>query len=164
MSTNKITLLKKNKINISNYNLFVYDFDGVITNNFFYLSNKGIEFTQLFRSDELAIKNFKKKIKQVILSSSKNRTIKYFARKWGIESIIGVKDKSKIIKKYILSHSTDNICYFGNDDNDIEAAKLCKLVICPINAYPKFKKISNYYTSAKGGEGVLREFMEKIYM
>ena len=63
-----------------------------------------------------------------------------------------------------MSHSTDNICYFGNDDNDIEAAKLCKLVICPINAYPKFKKISNYYTSAKGGEGVLREFMEKIYM
>ena len=155
-------LLKKNQIRIANFNLFIYDFDGVLTNNFFYLSNNGFEFTQLFRSDELAIKNFKSRVRQVILSSSNNKTIKYFSKKWGIKAIINIKDKSKIVEKFKLNKNTNQICYFGNDDNDIYAAKLCKLVICPRDAFPKIKKIANYYTNSNGGEGVLREFMEKI--
>ena len=158
----KSKLLKKNKINVFDYNIFLYDFDGLLTDNYFYLSHDGTEFTKLFRSDELAIKIFKSLgIEQIILSSSYNKTIKFYSKKWKIKSFIGVKDKSILVKNLYKKNKALKICYFGNDNNDLTAAKKCDLVICPRDAYPKMFKLCNYYTSVKGGHGVLREFLEK---
>lgn len=161
----KTKILKKNSVKINDINLFIYDFDGLFTDNYFFLNSKGEEFTRIFRSDELAIKKIKNLGKdQIILSSSNNITIKYFAKKWNISCYINIKDKSEIIKKFISKNKNIKICYFGNDDNDISAAKLCNLVICPRDAFPKMMKISDFYTKSLGGQGVLREFIEKMIL
>ena len=51
-------------IDINLIKLFVFDFDGVLTDNKFYLDEKGIESVRLSRSDGLAfdkLKSLKKK-------------------------------------------------------------------------------------------------------
>ena len=68
------------------FDLIVYDFDGVLTNNKFYLSQDGMESVQLNRSDGLAISLIKKLgYRQFIFSSEENELVKKRAEKLKIE-------------------------------------------------------------------------------
>ena len=40
--------------------------------------------------------------------------------------------------------------------------KLCGLKICPSDSNNKIKKIANIILKTKGGNGVVREFVEKV--
>ena len=52
--------------------------------------------------------------------------------------------------------------YVGNDLNDYHAMKICGLKICPADAHKKIINISDYVTKKNGGDGVLREIVEKF--
>ena len=57
---------------ISSINMFVYDFDGVMTDNKVYVNQEGKEMVQVNRSDGLAVNMIKNLgYKQIILSSEK---------------------------------------------------------------------------------------------
>ena len=61
---------------ISSINMFVYDFDGVMTDNKVYVNQEGKEMVQVNRSDGLAVNMIKNlNYKQIILSSEKNDVV-----------------------------------------------------------------------------------------
>ena len=64
------------KIKIESVDAIFFDFDGVLTNNFVYLSEENIESVRLSRSDGLAFKIFNKlNLKTFIISSEKNKVV-----------------------------------------------------------------------------------------
>lgn len=151
-------------MNINNIDAFIFDFDGVLTNNKVYISENGVESVECSRADGLAFDVLKKLNKPVIiLSTEKNLVIQVRAKKLKILAINGVDDKVKALKKLIIKHkyNLDKIFFVGNDLNDYLAMKLCGYTACPSDSHPQIKKISNVCLSKAGGDGVIRELVEE---
>jgi YrbI family 3-deoxy-D-manno-octulosonate 8-phosphate phosphatase len=148
--------------NLSNVKLFVYDFDGVMTNNTFVLDEEGHEQVSLNRSDGLAVAEIKKRgYKQIILSTEDSKIISHRAKKLGIDCYIGINDKLEKLREFLKLEELDfsEIAYVGNDINDYEAMCLAAFKICPSDAQISIKKISNLVLDKEGGRGVIREIL-----
>ena len=76
----------------------------------------------------------------------------------------GCKDKFTAIKRICKEYgvSLNNVCYIGDDINDMDAIKMVGFGCCPANALPQVKSVAKYITKANGGEGVIREVVELI--
>ena len=67
---------------LDNIDAFVFDFDGVLTNNFVYLDQNGIESVACSRADGLAFDVLRRLNKpSFILSTEKNRVVEARAQK-----------------------------------------------------------------------------------
>ena len=151
-----------------NIKIIVTDFDGVLTDGFVYYSSvsneeiKKISFKDIM-GISLALKNG---YKVAIISGEKNRIIDHLAGKFHLEDVHqGIKDKLSILKsiseKYFIPFS--EICYIGDDINDISALEVAGLAITVPEANYKVKKISNIFiTTAGSGNGVFREVIDSL--
>lgn len=153
------------KISIDKIDLFIFDFDGVLTNNLVHLDQHGIESVVCNRSDGLAFDTLRKLKKKIyILSSERNLVVSSRAEKLHVPVIQGVGNKYNAIKQIITSEncSLENVIYMGNDLNDYAAMKICGISVCPADSHPKILKISNYVLKKTGGDGVVRELVEDL--
>ena len=151
--------------NIDDINVFIFDFDGVLTNNLVHISQDGSEIVSCNRADGLAFDLLNKLNKPIyILSSEKNQVVSKRAKKLKVSVNQGVLNKKKalinMIKKYNYDEKT--ILYMGNDLNDYSAMKHCGYRICPADSHKKIKEISDIVLKKKGGEGVVRELLEEV--
>lgn len=145
---------------------FYLDFDGVLTNNKFYLSQNGFEMVKLSRSDGLAFDYLRQiKIPTFIISSEKNPIIKKRAQKLKINSYNSVSNKllkiQQISKKY--NYKLSKSIFVGNDINDYSAMEACGYTFCPNDSHPIIKKISSYVIRSNGGDGVIRNIVENYF-
>ena len=116
------------KISLDNIDVFVFDFDGVLTNNLVQIDENGKESVNCSRADGLAFDVLRKLNKSVyILSTEKNPVVSARAKKLKIQVLQGIKNKAEAIlslsesKRYDLSR----ILYVGNDLNDYHVMKIC---------------------------------------
>jgi len=153
-------------MDINKISLFVFDFDGVLTDNFVYVNENGQESVKCSRSDGLAFDALKKlKIPCIILSTETNKVVRSRAKKLGIEADQGSSDKledlTNISEK--LQIPLNKIFYVGNDLNDFHAMKMCGYSACPADSHPKIRSISDYSLNRKGGDGIIRELLESVF-
>ena len=154
------------KISLDNIDAFVFDFDGVLTNNLVHLDQNGKEWVSCSRADGLAFDVMRKlKKPSYILSTEKNLVVSARAKKLKIPALQGVKNKAEALS--ILSekkgYKLSRILYIGNDLNDFHAMKICGYAVCPIDSHIKIKELSNIVLNTRGGEGVVRELLEEIF-
>ena len=153
------------QINIDKIHAFVFDFDGVITNNKVYVDQYGIESVRCSRADGLAFDVLRKLNKRCfILSTEKNPVVNMRAKKIKIPAIQGVINKSKAVKELSSIHSfyLKNTLYVGNDINDYHVMKICGYSICPADSHPRIKEIADITLKTNGGEGVIRCLLENV--
>ena len=83
-------------ITLENIDAFIFDFDGVLTNNLVFVDQDGKELVSCNRSDGLAFDVLRKlKKPSYILSTEKNPIVSARAKKLKIQAIQGVEDKVK---------------------------------------------------------------------
>jgi len=154
-----------NILPINSIDAFVFDFDGVLTNNLVYIDQNGEESVCCSRSDGLAFDVLRKlKIPAYILSTERNSVVTARAKKLKIKAIQGVNDKVKAIEEFSRenSYKLDRVVYVGNDLNDFKSMKLCGYSVCPSDSHKEIKKIASIILKTKGGEGVVRELLEDV--
>jgi YrbI family 3-deoxy-D-manno-octulosonate 8-phosphate phosphatase len=142
--------------------LFVYDFDGVLTDNRVYVSEDGKESVCCNRSDGLAIRKINEMgLTQMIVSTETNKIVSARAAKLDIPIIQGVEDKKETLLEYCdkLSVNLKETLYIGNDINDLEAMMTVGFPVCPNDAYPEIKKIAKLVIPVSGGYGVIRKLL-----
>jgi len=162
---NKILSRELKLKKIGKIKLIVYDFDGVLTDNKVVLNEDGIEHVVVNRSDGLAIGMLKKrKLKQLILTTEKNRVVALRAKKLGIPLISGVEDKKSALLSYCKNNGValDKVVYLGNDINDLEAMKLVRYPACPSDASLEIRRISKIILDKRGGEGAVRALIRYL--
>ena len=155
----------RNSLNKIQIELIAYDFDGVLTDNKVYLSEDGIESVQVNRSDGLAIKEIEKMgLRQIIISTEKNKVVKKRAEKLNIECFYGIDDKKTSLSNFCNENSIDlkKVIFIGNDINDLEVMQSVGIRICPSDAHPSIIKISSVMLNSKGGEGLVRELLDLL--
>ena len=153
------------KINNTDIQLIVYDFDGVMTDNKVYVDSEGREIVRVDRADGLSISEIKKlNIDQIIISSEKNPVVSARASKLNILCIQGVSDKKTVLFNYCKTNDFDikRTVYIGNDINDLEVMKFVGISMCPADADNSVKRVSKYVLKTKGGSGVVRELLYLI--
>tara|TARA_B100000795_G_scaffold193882_1_gene148143 strand:- start:934 stop:1443 length:510 start_codon:yes stop_codon:yes gene_type:complete len=152
-------------ISIEHIEAFIFDFDGVLTNDFVHVNQDGNESVSCHRSDGLAFDVLKKLNKPAfILSTETNSVVSKRASKLKIDSIQGVKDKALELKKLAIENQYDlnRIFYVGNDLNDYNAMKLCGYSACPSDSHKEIIAVSKILLKKKGGTGVVRELLEDV--
>ena len=157
--------MKNSKISLSDIEAFVFDFDGVLTNNLVHISQDGQEWVSCSRADGLAFDVLRKlKIPAYILSTEKNLVVTERAKKLKIQALQGVSDKVKALKLFSTEnrYKLNRVLYVGNDLNDYEAMKLCGYSVCPSDSHNKIKKIADIVLKTQGGKGVVRELLEDV--
>ena len=153
----------------------VFDFDGVFTNNKVFLDQDGKESVRCDRSDGLGfdiLRSFKKKnsweIEFFILSKEQNPVVKKRAEKLKLNVFNGISNKEDFIKKYLIDrfgeylNARNGVLYLGNDLNDLSAIRFCGFSIVPFDAHKIIKDNASLTLSSLGGDGFIREVIEKI--
>ena len=150
-------------ITLENIDAFIFDFDGVLTNNLVFVDQDGKESVSCNRSDGLAFDVLRKlKKPSYILSTEKNPIVSARAKKLKIQAIQGVEDKVKELLSLAKTneYNLNRILYVGNDINDYKAMKLCGYSACPSDSHEKIRSIATFVLQKKGGNGVIRELLE----
>jgi len=149
----------------SNIKLLALDFDGVLTNNKVIVDENGKESVICNRSDSLGIDLLKKKgIDVVVISKESNIVVKARCDKLKIFCVQGIDDKISILKKEIKKRGlqSEEVCFIGNDVNDIECIKYVGLGVAVNDAFSDVKKAAKIVTKKNGGEGAVREIIDNI--
>lgn len=146
--------------------ILLTDCDGCLTDGGMYYSEKGDELKKFNTRDGMGIALLRKQgiITGIITSESVDLNRRR-AEKLKLDILeTGCKDKAYAIKKYCEQYGValENVCYIGDDINDIEAIKMVGMGCCPADAMPEVKAVAKYISKAKGGEGVIREVVAII--
>lgn len=150
----------------SKIQLLLLDFDGVLTDNKVYVFQNGKEAVMCDRRDGFGLERLRKltNVEVVILSKETNPVVKTRAQKLKISCTQGIENK---IKNYGLEVKKRNlkdeqVCFIGNDLNDLECIKRAGIGIAVQDAFLPAKKIADFITSKKGGKGAVREVCDLI--
>lgn len=164
------TLMKKRKMDtpdeIPEIGMFLTDCDGCLTDGGMYYSEKGDELKKFNTRDGMGLALLKEKgILTGILTSEHAHLVQRRAEKLKLDILEpACKDKAACIERLSLEKGVpmENICYVGDDINDIEALRIVGYGCCPADAMPQVKETAKYITTARGGNGAIREIVERI--
>jgi len=153
------------KERIKHVRMIISDFDGVMTDNRVLVDENGVESVFCNRADGLGIEMLRRKgIDFVVLSKEKNKVVEARCKKLGIKCYSGIDDKKEVFLKIIEEKKIKNneVCFVGNDINDLECIKLAYVSIAPSDAHVLVLNQASYVTKTKGGYGVIREVADLI--
>ena len=146
--------------------LIIFDVDGVFTDGTVYLDKRGNEILEFSRIDGKGIELLRKNgFELAVITSENSEIVKKRMEKLKIKDIfIGIKNKIKIYselkEKYELEDK--NICFLGDDIQDLNILKVVGLSCCPLNAQQVVEENSLYQSPFKGGAGFIRDVCNLI--
>lgn len=144
---------------------FVFDVDGVLTDGSLLLMPGNIWVRRMNIKDGFALQlAIKKGYRVMIITGSFSAEVKDRLNKLGIYDVfMQVEDKNKCLEEYVQKHnlSREEILYMGDDIPDHPVTKSAGLSCCPKDAVPEIKSICDYISHKKGGDGCVRDVIEK---
>lgn len=162
-------LMKKNNmsgLNIPEIRMFLTDCDGCLTDGGMYYSEKGDELKKFNTKDGMGFALLKEKgvITGIITSENVDLNRRRVEKLKLDEYVPGCKNKLEAIKELCKKYniSLENVCYVGDDINDIETIKTVGFGCCPNDAQESVKHVSKYIAKLNGGEGCIREIINLL--
>jgi YrbI family 3-deoxy-D-manno-octulosonate 8-phosphate phosphatase len=140
--------------------LIVWDFDGVWTDNRVLVLEDGTEGVMCNRSDGLGIGMLSKAgMAMLVLSKETNPVVSARCRKLSVDCMQGIDDKASVLRKLAETRGIDlrQICYVGNDLNDLPCMQVVGLPIAVADAWPVVLPAAKFITTRNGGHGAARE-------
>lgn len=158
---------------MSRIKLLVMDVDGTLTDGKIYMSANGELFKAFDIKDGCGIHDLLPRagIVPVIITARESKIVENRCRELGVTHCYqSCRDKvAKLIKianQFGLSTDENGvyqeIAYAGDDIIDLPCMRRCGVVGCPADAADEVKRVSQFVSSRKGGEGAVREFIEWI--
>lgn len=163
-------LMKKNGIvapsEIPEIKMLLTDCDGCLTDAGMYYSEKGDELKKFNTRDGLGFALLRAKgIVTGIITSENVLLNRRRAEKLKLDVLeMGCHNKLETIKRLCSERNIPiaNVCYIGDDLNDLESIAAVGYGCCPQDACCEVKNEAKYIAARKGGEGVIREIIDRI--
>ncbi len=160
---------------LSDIKLFLTDVDGCLTDGGMYYSAGGDEMKRFCVYDGMGIVQLRKAgIRVGILTSETTEIVARRARKlnldylfMGVGSLVkqGVQTKLETCQQICaeMGIGLNQVCYVGDDINDIDLLQAVGVAACPPNARPQVKAIPDILQlKTPGGQGAIRELCDMI--
>ena len=152
--------------NLGRIRLVAFDVDGVFTDGRFYLSDEGIESKSFHTQDGYGIRRLLAAgVSVAVISGRKSGAVEKRMSELGVQHLVqGCGDKIAALDTIIagLSISTSECAYVGDDIPDLPLLDHVGFAIAVANAVPALHQQCDYSTSARGGQGAVREVCELI--
>lgn len=155
--------------------LFLTDVDGCLTDGGMYYGASGEEMKRFCVYDGMGMVQLRKAgIKCGILTSETTEIVARRAKKLQLDYLyqgVGSQVKQGVITKLQaceqicaeLGIGLDEVCYVGDDINDIDILRAVGLPACPPNARPQVLALPNIHVlQTPGGQGAIRELCDEI--
>jgi 3-deoxy-D-manno-octulosonate 8-phosphate phosphatase (KDO 8-P phosphatase) len=146
--------------------LFVFDVDGVLTDGTVLLVENGLQARKMNVKDGLALQMAKKQgYKVIIVSGASSEPVINRFNYLGIDEVhVGIKDKQKFMQLYLQqnNHSWEETLFMGDDLPDLALLQNAGLACCPADAAQELHECCQYISHLKGGEGCVRDVIEKV--
>ena len=140
----------------------VTDFDGVITDNFVYISDDYKMTRRINFQDVIGFNNLYQNGKEIaIISGETNPAMDILARKFKLKEVhVKIHNKIEVLKSIINRYnlSQEEYLYIGDDINDLECLQYAKYKITVPHAVDKVKSVEGIQiTERESGYGAFRE-------
>ena len=146
--------------------LLATDVDGTLTDGGMYYTTKGDVMKKFHARDGMGVNLLKRRnIPTVLITKEINSINKKWAKNMNIKKMYeGIQEKEKLVKTLCnqFKIKSEEICYIGDDVNDIELMKNIGLSACPADANYIVKKEVDIILKIQGGKGALREIVDLI--
>lgn len=145
---------------------FVFDIDGVMTDGTLLITDTGDLLRRMNIKDGYATGLAVRKGYNVwVISGGKQEAVGIRLNRLGVSEVhIDVKDKKALLFSLFQKYDTDGTTalYMGDDIPDYAVMQQCLLPTCPSDAAQEIKSIAKYISPFKGGEGCVRDVIEKV--
>lgn len=149
--------------------MVIFDVDGVMTDAGMYYSESGDEFKKFNARDGLAIRKLTKSgmLTGVISHGINEKLIKKRCDLLGISHVYaGTAPKQDILQGWCeeLGISFSQVAFIGDDINDLPIMRAVGFTACPADASWPVREYVDMILSCKGGEGAVREWLERCFI
>lgn len=145
---------------------FVFDVDGVMTDGTVMLLEGGLQARRMSVKDGLALQMaMKNGYRVVIISGAYSEPVLKRLQYLGIEDIfLATKNKLQLMEKWKSENALEwnQVLFMGDDLPDVPLLQMAGVSACPADAVPEVKEVCQYISTNKGGEGCVRDVIEKV--
>lgn len=143
-----------------------FDVDGVLTDGGFWWGPDGQEWKRFCFADIMGLSLARKAgLLLALISGEDSPLVDRLAVKMGITDVYkNCKDKAQALRSFADSRhlNLQEICFMGDDVNDLAALEIAGLAVAPADARPIVMQKCSYVAKAKGGNGAVREVIDLI--
>lgn len=144
----------------------IFDVDGVFTNSQLLITEKGELLRSMNARDGYAVRcALQAGLHIAIITGGKSEGVKKRLQGLGIVDIYyGIQYKPDALEEYVLTYDVDlsTTLYMGDDMPDYEVMQKVGVPCCPADAAPEIMSLCQYVSPFKGGEGCVRDIIEKV--
>ena len=144
---------------------FVLDVDGVLTDGGILVTEEGQQLRTMNIKDGYALNRATTAGYEVIVISGGNSEgVRLRLNKLGVSNVhMGVEDKSKILIEQLQVRGLDltHCLVMGDDLPDMKIMQMAGCSACPSDAVSEIRQLSDYRSSYSGGNGCVRDVIEK---
>lgn len=150
----------------SKIKMVLFDIDGVMTNGSIYINETGELFKSFNVKDGLAVELLRShNILTGVISGKSSLSLEFRCKQLAFDEVItGCKNKlpalDKICQKYAINY--DQIAFLGDDVLDIPIFEKVGLSAAPIDSHPLVLDCADFVSNLKGGEGMVRSFVDLL--
>lgn len=142
------------------------DVDGVLTDGGIWWGPGGEEWKRFCFADIMGVSLARKAgLIVALISGEDSPLVDRFAAKMGITHIEkNCKDKAAALRRFAekTGLATSEICFMGDDINDVGAMELAGMAAAPANAQPVARRLASFVSMNNGGNGAVRELIEAV--
>ncbi len=146
--------------------LFVFDVDGVLTDGSLYVFTDGEQVRKMNIKDGFALQlAVKKGYRVMVMSGSQSEAVILRLLKLGIHDVfMNIEKKQQHMQEFLTANqiTAEQTLFMGDDIPDLQAMKIAGLSAAPSNAVDEIKQAAHYISPHKGGEGCVRDVIEKV--
>ncbi|MCS0790780.1 HAD-IIIA family hydrolase [Cytobacillus firmus] len=146
--------------------LIVLDVDGVLTDGKLYMGSDGEEYKAFHTQDGMGISLARYAgIKTAIITGRFSEAVNKRSKELKIDYVFqGIHEKLEVLQQIVseLQIGLNEVCYVGDDINDLPILREVGFPAAPNNAVPYVKEQAEYVSLLKGGEGAVRDIIEFI--
>lgn len=149
--------------------MLILDVDGTMTDGGVYIMEDGMQFKKFHARDGMGIKLAIKAgtdvgiishslVSEMVTSRANTLGMKYY--------YVGTKPKEEILDGWQkeLDLKDEEIAFIGDDVNDYEIMQRVGFCACPADAATQIKAIADVILEKKGGDGAVREFIDRFIL
>jgi 3-deoxy-D-manno-octulosonate 8-phosphate phosphatase (KDO 8-P phosphatase) len=154
------------KHNMARIRAIALDVDGVLTDGGFWWGPGGDEWKRFCFADIMGISlAHRAGIEITLISGEDSPLIDRYALKMQIRHFAkGCRDKAAALREFAdqVKLDLDEICFVGDDVNDLSAMQIAGFSAAPANAARSVLGHASFIATANGGNGAVRELIELL--
>jgi 3-deoxy-D-manno-octulosonate 8-phosphate phosphatase (KDO 8-P phosphatase) len=142
------------------------DVDGVLTDGGFWWGPGGEEWKRFCFADVMGISLARRAgLQLALISGEDSPLVDRYAEKMLIRHVAkGCRDKAAALREFATKAGLElaEICYMGDDVNDLPAMRIAGFSAAPANACKEALSQADFVAKSAGGNGAVRELIDAI--